>query len=90
MKRSRTSHLKKHQENMSSDQSFNLHKGYNLCVKTDCGDACYWGWHKVEHEVILLWTDLSQASSVCRKRIKCGRKKGCTGRYKCLTSDLNI
>ena len=43
---------------------------------------------KLENEMIPLWTDLPQTSNVCREHIKCGCKKGCTGRCKCLTSDL--
>ena len=46
------------------------------------------GLAKVENEIIPLSTDLSQALNVCRELIKLGCKKGCTGRCKCLTSDL--
>ena len=42
----------------------------------------------VENEKIPLWTDLLQASNVCIELVKCGCKKGCTGRCKCSTSDL--
>ena len=43
---------------------------------------------KVENEMIPLWTDLPQASNVSRELTKYGCKKGCTGRYEFLTSDL--
>ena len=38
--------------------------------------------------MIPLWTDLPQASNVYRELVKCGCKKGCTGRCRFLTSDL--
>ena len=58
-----------------------------LCKDFDGGDACQWDWQKVESEMILLWTDLPQASNVYRELVKCGCKKVCRRRCKCLTSD---
>ena len=46
------------------------------------------GLAKSRKQMISLWTDLPQASNVCRELFKCGRKKGCTGQCKYLTSDL--
>ena len=59
----------------------------SLCKDFDGRDACQWGWQKVENEMIPLWTDLPEALNVYKELVKCGCKKGCTGRRKCLTSD---
>ena len=60
----------------------------SLCKDFDGRDACQWGWEKEESKTIPLQTDLPQALNICRERVECGCKKGCTRQCKCLTSEL--
>ena len=60
----------------------------SFCKDFDGEDACQWVLAKSRKRNVPLWTHLPQASILCRELVKCGCKKGYTGRCKFLTSDL--
>lgn len=47
-----------------------------------------WGWRKDDTGWQPLWTTLPEASQSCYELIRCGCKKGCTGRCKCVKAAL--
>ena len=49
-----------------------------------------WGWQKADDGCswTLCWTSLSEASIGCQELIKCGCKKSCTARCKCVKAGL--
>lgn len=47
-----------------------------------------WGWIKQEVGWATFWTDIPEATKVCRELLRCGCKKGCTGRCKCVKAEL--
>lgn len=47
-----------------------------------------WGWTKQEVGWATFWTDIPEATKVCRELLRCGCKKGCTGRCKCVKAEL--
>ena len=59
-----------------------------LNAEHDSRDPCQCGWQKTEQTMEPKWTTLPEASTVCRELIRCGCKKGCSGKCKCSTADL--
>jgi len=47
-----------------------------------------WGWQKDSTGWHPLWTTLTEASQFCHELIRCGCKKGCTTRCKCVKAAL--
>ena len=47
-----------------------------------------WGWWKDDTGWHPLWTTLPEATASCRELIRCGCKKGCTMRCKCVKAAL--
>ena len=54
----------------------------SLCKEYDNRNPCEWGWQNIDGKITPVWTRLPEASRVCRELLKCGCKKGCTGRCK--------
>ena len=51
-------------------------------------DPLNWGWLKSEGHFKPFWTTLPEAPEGCRILIKCGCKKSCSGRCKCVQNNL--
>ena len=47
-----------------------------------------WGWKLNQQKYEIEWTILPEVSKICKELIKCGCKKGCTGRCKCKQASL--
>ena len=48
-----------------------------------------WGWKRDGQCWIPRWTTLPEASDACRKLLKCGCQKSCSGRCKCGQANLD-
>ena len=59
-----------------------------LFPQQELPDPADWGWKKGPTGWEPLWTTLSEASQPCSELIRCGCKKGCTRRCKCVKAAL--
>ena len=59
-----------------------------LIPNPDLPSPADWGWKKDQTGWQPVWTTLPEASQSCSELIRCGCKKGCTGRCKCFKAAL--
>ena len=59
-----------------------------LIPDPDLPSPADWGWKKDQTGWQPVWTNLPEASQSCSELIRCGCKKGCTGRCKCFKAAL--
>ena len=44
----------------------------------------HWGWERTDNGWAISWTDLPEATQICRELLRCGCNKGCGARCKCV------
>lgn len=62
--------------------------GNSLVAKPVLPSPSEWGWTRSIKGWTPLWTVLAQVQEMCYELIRCGCKKGCRGRCKCVKANL--
>ena len=64
--------------------------GQSLVGNPQLPQPSMWGWHRETNDSLWTphWTTLPEAAYACQELLKCGCKKSCTNRCKCVKSNL--